>query len=370
MTQNNQFISTNVSLSLLVVSNNQILRQQLCLILKDSNFNTQSFNQPESLPLLGQHPAAIIILDILKQGDPDWHFFEQIYLIAIKRHHSIILVQNCPFPTDIYHVIDDYIDLNQLETSELQLKIALQISRHTRYLEQTQTIKRLKQARETQLNLAEMASHDLRHPMTNIRISEVMLRELTLDDHNKPFLDSLLLSINNMEMMFDDFMSAMLLGERILKLGAVDLQTCVDHVYLQYLVSASNKNILLEQGQLNYLIYGDMNATEQIINNLVSNAIKYSFFDSRIYVTAEVDCDDILFQVIDYGQGIKPDERSVLFTRFGRVSSRPTNNEPTVGLGLWIVRQLTERMGGEVGAYFPDEGGSVFWVKLPHYQGV
>lgn len=353
---------------LLVVSYDRTLCDQLEQTLHDDYQRIKTCNPNQVFQVLNQELVTLMIVDILNQQAPDWEFFDQVNALATTHHYAILLLENFPLPPDFDNYIDDYLHIAHAEATHLKLHIALQIRRHRRYLEQVLTIQHLQQAQETHRNLAEMASHDLRHPMGNIRISEAMIRELSVDDMNKTFLDSLLLSINNLETMFDDFISAMLLGERVLKYVAVDLQVCVDNVYLQYLFSANNKNIVLEQENLDYLIYGDMTATEQIINNLVSNAIKYSFFDSRVCVSTERIDNFIMLKVTDQGQGVIESERSVLFTRFGRVSSQPTNNEPTVGLGLWIVKQLTESMGGTVGAHFPDGGGALFWVMLPIYQ--
>lgn len=369
MIPENRTLSTHSPPVLLVISYDQMLCDILLDMLKSDYHHVLSATHTQSLTFLKQEPITLIILDLLKDQTPDWEFLELLYSISTIQQYSIILIRNFDFPDDIHHTIDDYLDLENLQQPQLLLKIALQLKRKQHDIEQMNIIQELKRKQETHRNLAQMASHDLRHPMTNIRISEVMLREFLSDPSNKPFLDSLLVSINNMETMFDDFISAMLVGERVFKYGVVDLQMCVDTVCLQYLVSANNKNIELVQGTLDYMLYGDISATEQIINNLISNAIKYSFFNSVVHITAHQEDDFIVFQVIDHGQGVIESERSLLFTEFGRVSSQPTNNEPSVGLGLWIVRQLTESMNGVVGADFPSEGGAIFWVKLPIYRG-
>jgi signal transduction histidine kinase len=353
---------------LLVVSVDEQLRDYLFKTLDAHYDNVRSANHAQAISFLQQEAFTLIIVDILQNKTPDWQFFEKIQMLTIEQHCSMLLIQNFPLPTGIENAIDDYIALDELDTPHFLRRVTLQIKHHDQLFEKINIIQQLNYRREIHRQLAQIARHDLRHPLTNIRISEVMLRELLLDDTSKPFLDTLLLSINNMETMFDDFMSAILVGERGLKSVAVDLQWCVDTVCLQYFVSATNKQIRLEQGNLNYVLLGDIQATEQIINNLVSNAIKYSFFNSVVYIEAHQEGSFVMIRVIDQGQGVLENERSVLFTEFGRVSSQPTNNEPSVGLGLWIVKQLTESMGGTVGADFPDEGGSIFWVKLPIYR--
>ena len=55
----------------------------------------------------------------------------------------------------------------------------------------------------------------------------------------------------------------------------------------------------------------------------------------------------------------------MLFTEFGKLSPRPTANEPSTGLGLWIVKHLIQKQGGKAGTTFPKTGGSIFWLELP-----
>ncbi|NJL57929.1 ATP-binding protein, partial [bacterium] len=69
--------------------------------------------------------------------------------------------------------------------------------------------------------------------------------------------------------------------------------------------------------------------------------------------------------VADQGPGIPPKERHLLFTEFGKLTPRPTGQESSTGLGLWIVKSLVELMNGSVGVECPPDGGSIFWVELP-----
>lgn len=367
MTQENLLVLDTEAPLLLIISADRRLGAYLSQRLDSHYPYLLASTLPQAITFLQQEPVALILLDILQEDTPNWQFFEQIQQNAVEQQCAVILIENFPLPPAIETVIDGYIALSELDTPHFLRRMALQTKHQRRLFEKLNLIHQLNNRRESHRQLAQIARHDLRHPLTNIRISEVMLRELILDEATKPLLDTLSVSIKNMEMMIDDFMSAILVGERTLKSGAVDLQWCADTAYLQYLASATHKNITLDQGQLNFILLGDIQATEQIINNLISNAIKYSFFNSVVRIEAHQDGDFVVIRVIDRGQGVVASERSVLFTEFGRVSSQPTNHEVSVGLGLWIVKQLTERMGGTVGADFPDEGGAIFWVKLPSY---
>ena len=73
--------------------------------------------------------------------------------------------------------------------------------------------------------------------------------------------------------------------------------------------------------------------------------------------------------VADGGPGIPPEERRKLFKMFSKLSTRPTGGETSTGLGLWIVKELTQLQGGRVGVDQRGGGGSLFWVELPLRAG-
>jgi signal transduction histidine kinase len=98
---------------------------------------------------------------------------------------------------------------------------------------------------------------------------------------------------------------------------------------------------------------------------LLSNAIKYSPFETTVTIWAEQVGGQIRLNVADQGPGIPPAERARLFQEFSKLSPRPTGGESSTGLGLWISKQLIEMQHGKIGVDCPADGGSVFWIQLP-----
>jgi signal transduction histidine kinase len=87
-----------------------------------------------------------------------------------------------------------------------------------------------------------------------------------------------------------------------------------------------------------------------------------------VTIWTELKTDMLRLCIQDVGPGIKESERDKLFTEFGKLSSRPTGNESSTGLGLWIVKHLLQKQGGTAGASFPGDGGSIFWIELPAFK--
>jgi signal transduction histidine kinase len=103
----------------------------------------------------------------------------------------------------------------------------------------------------------------------------------------------------------------------------------------------------------------------QVLDNYLSNAIKYSQPGTRARIFAEVTPEEIVVRVEDQGEGVAEEELLLLFTDFGRTSTLPTGGEPSHGLGLSIARKIVEAHGGSVGVESKMGEGSVFSFSLP-----
>jgi signal transduction histidine kinase len=118
------------------------------------------------------------------------------------------------------------------------------------------------------------------------------------------------------------------------------------------------------------LINADEPLLYQVFDNLISNAIKYSPLEKRVWVSASVELVEGFGQCFitrfkDEGNGIAQDEMPRLFGKFARLSAQPTGNESSTGLGLSIVKKLVEAMKGRVWCESEYGNGATFIVALP-----
>lgn len=113
------------------------------------------------------------------------------------------------------------------------------------------------------------------------------------------------------------------------------------------------------------LISGDAQRLEQVITNLVGNAIKFTPAGGKVIVKAKTEANNLLISVIDTGIGIAPHELERIFAKFYQVEDHNTRSAAGSGLGLHISRQLVERHGGKLWAESRLNEGSVFFVQLP-----
>lgn len=232
-------------------------------------------------------------------------------------------------------------------------------------------IAELTESEELHLRLFRMASHDLKSPLNNIRIAEGILRLAATEwGEDSQALDTIGLMVDNMSDIISNFLDMMEVrtGKLELTIKPVNLRDVQTNVVNQYRFAAKKKNINLELGATDGWVLADPQRLVQALANLVSNAIKFSLNDSKVSIfSAQQSGCGVIF-VSDEGPGIPSFERDNLFKEYGRLSTRPTGGESSSGLGLWIVKQLMYAQNGSVGAEFPENGGSRFWISLPEYS--
>jgi signal transduction histidine kinase len=235
----------------------------------------------------------------------------------------------------------------------------------------------VRQKRELEAALAQrnkfmsIAAHDLRNPLLAIMTWAEMGRAdataANLAELGEMF-SHIRTAGTRMRDLINDFLSLQVLqdqaGER--RCMKFDLNRIIEQVLDQNSFSANAKSITITKNLQSDLpmARGDAAFSHQIVANYVTNAIKYSPFQTEIQIASCVRDHAIRLEVKDQGPGIPPADRHKLFVEFAKIPTEPTGGETSTGLGLSIVKHLAENQDGKVGADFPNEGGSVFWFEL------
>ena len=147
----------------------------------------------------------------------------------------------------------------------------------------------------------------------------------------------------------------------------VDIAALVTEVADSNLPSAVNKQqAIAVSAPPNVVTMCDADRIREAIDNLVSNAIKYSPIGGKIAVAVTHEGGDTVIRIADQGAGLSPEDLGRLFGRFQRLSAKPTAGESSTGLGLSIVKRIIDMHGGHVTAESAGPGqGSTFTVTLP-----
>ena len=156
-------------------------------------------------------------------------------------------------------------------------------------------------------------------------------------------------------------------GKLDLKKNEIDYIAFVERNIRMNEYFAQNKDIgiVSEFGIQQQILSFDDGKIDQVLNNLIGNAIKYSNPGTTITVKVFVENNQIVTQIIDNGQGIPEQEINDIFRPFKKTSVRPTNGESSHGLGLAIVKKIIEGHKGEVGVSSVVGTGSNFYFTLP-----
>ncbi len=214
-------------------------------------------------------------------------------------------------------------------------------------------------------------SHELRTPLTSILAFVETLEDGAIDDeaNNRRFLAVIRKNAERMRSLIDDIseLSSIEAGNVRIDPKHIDLGNLVREVYASLSAKAESYEILLENNvPPGTKIYADILRLEQMLTNLVDNAIKFSGRGGVVTVRS-VEADDSSFvEVVDVGEGIMREHLQRIFERFYRIDRARSREVGGTGLGLAIVKHLARLHGGEVTVSSILGEGSTFRIELPN----
>ena len=213
------------------------------------------------------------------------------------------------------------------------------------------------------------ASHELRTPLTAIRgFAETLAGDAGADPATRErFLATILKHSERLERLVDDLVALARAEspEDVLELASIDLLAVATEVLEGLGQKAASKRIVLRlEGEV-VRAWANESAVDQVLVNLIDNAIKYTPETGRVTIGLRQTADRAVIEVTDTGGGIDEKHRVRIFERFYRVDKGRARDVGGTGLGLAIVKHLVQRMGGEVELDSELGKGSCFRVLLP-----
>ncbi len=212
-------------------------------------------------------------------------------------------------------------------------------------------------------------SHELRTPLNSIiGFSEVLLNADNLTEKQHRWAGNIMTSGQQLLALINDILELAKLeaGKMRLSPKPVDPRTLCEQAAALYRVQAEKKAVELrvEAPERTPLVYQDAGKLNQILNNLISNAIKFTPEGGRVTVRAEVAGERFVLTVTDTGVGIAPEEQELVFEKFRQASNPLTREQGGSGLGLSIVREMAKLLGGDVALRSDLGRGSTFTVRV------
>jgi two-component system phosphate regulon sensor histidine kinase PhoR len=231
-------------------------------------------------------------------------------------------------------------------------------------------ITRLKQLEKIRQDFVANVSHELRTPLTTIKgYTETLLDGALKEEVAPEFLQIIQKHADRLTKIVEDLLilSKIETKEFQLKVEAISLPNLMDDIIEFVKESAENKKISLSRNEIpsSLVVKADRSRLEQILINLLDNAIKYTPEGGRVVVSAvERDSGEIQFSVEDNGIGISKGDLSRIFERFYRVDKGRSKELGGTGLGLSIVKHLVQAHGGRVWVESQMGKGSTFYFTL------
>jgi signal transduction histidine kinase len=216
-----------------------------------------------------------------------------------------------------------------------------------------------------------IAAHDLKNPLTVVIGTAELLRLAKSDQHER-LTGNIIGAGQRMLHLIKNLLDANAIeeGRFTSNLECCDLRALVRESLDNNVPAATRKEIVLRlESEDAFWAQADRNATMQILDNLISNAVKYSPRNTTVRVRLGGPENGKVFVAIkDEGPGLSAEDQQKLFRKFTRLTARPTGGESSTGLGLSIVKRLAEAMSGSVDCESTLGQGATFTLRLPNWN--
>jgi len=227
----------------------------------------------------------------------------------------------------------------------------------------------LKQLDEAKSNFLNMVSHELKTPLTAMTAHLEVLHDMdkNLSEQQKGSLTAIRRNSDSLRMLIENILEIARIESKKFELNItkVDVNDIIRETVVNLRILALNKKVkLIAETQNLPAINSDEARLKEILNNLISNAIKFTERGS-VRVRSRKTGNFILVEVIDTGIGIPEDKIENLFTKFYQVDGSLSRRYGGTGLGLSITKQLVELQGGKIGLQSQVKKGSRFFFTLP-----
>jgi len=320
----------------------------------------------QALERVQAEPPDLILLDLMM---PEMDGLEVCRRLKADRATSQIPVIYLTASNEMEHLVRGF-EVGAVDYVTKPFNAPELLARVRTHLELQHVRQRLREMNDEKNEFMGVAAHDLRSPLTSVLgFADLVLSEPNLSSEGADCVGRIRDSAKHMLEMVQNLLdvNAIERGQLKPKLSSCDLADLVQNVVGGFRPHAEAKQQRIEFDRKGdrRLVLADPTLTAQVLENLISNAVKYSPSDKTIRVGLTATEDAVRCEVRDEGPGLSEADQRRLFEKFARLSARPTGGEPSVGLGLSIVKKMVESMRGRVFCESELGKGATFIVELP-----
>lgn len=226
----------------------------------------------------------------------------------------------------------------------------------------------LKEADRLKTDMIRMLSHELKTPLMNIVLASEFIEDF--DNREETLKNNVLITdaATMMTSLINDFLNLNKLESNLIKanLTESDLHKVINKSIALQTPTAASKNVelILDTDEVPPVLV-DQKLIDIVFNNLISNAIKYSFNDNKVIIKARTQTDTVNISIIDFGIGIAENEVNKVFKKFYRATNNEEKNIKGTGLGLSIVSKIISQHNSNISLKSKLNEGSTFSFDLP-----
>lgn len=232
------------------------------------------------------------------------------------------------------------------------------------------TLSSLKEANEFKKEILGIAAHDLRNPLNAILGFSKLIEEMSDNNEElKTYAGYINSEAHSMNDLFSELLNSAIndLTDFEIKKSEFDLVDLIASIIISFKNSFDLKEQTVElfSETERLIILADKQKLKEVFENLVSNAIKYSPLQRKITIRITPKNSKAIIHVEDEGLGLSKEDLTKIFGKYQKLSARPTNNETSTGLGLFIVKKIIENHNGEITVTSELGKGSTFTTIIP-----
>ena len=297
------------------------------------------------------------------------HNFENMFdVLKIKAERKEMYNHECVYKTKDGNLIDVAMTLTPIYNRNAAISGYLGVTMDITKRKDAENnlvgaLKKEKKLGELKSRFVSMASHEFRTPLSTILSSAFLVEKYTTEEQQpkrEKHLDRIVSSVNNLTNILNEFLSVGKIEEGKIGLTLTDfnIKTLIDTIIQEMNQSLKKGQQIKYEHSGDEWVRLDISILKNILMNLISNAIKFSFEDSLIEITTFTDNSTIKVEVKDHGIGIPDQDKNHLMERFFRANN--ANTIQGTGLGLYIVSKYAERMNGKITYSSEENKGTTF----------
>lgn len=221
-------------------------------------------------------------------------------------------------------------------------------------------------------SIISFVAHDLKGPLNRIEgLINIMANYTDISDEQQEYIGLITACVNDGKMLIRNLLDAKEMEESSKEdYYPVDVHELIDKIFVAYEKQSAQKQIRmhLENHLPSAIIRGNADYVMRILENLISNAIKFSPISKNVFIRLKELEKHLVIEVQDEGPGFTEQDRKNLYKSFKKLSAQPTGGESSTGLGLAVVKSLVAKMNGEIALESETGRGARFMLTLPKYQ--